>query len=133
LQSPSIGGKSQHKTTRITFEKIKGKTLKKIILDLNCAPTRPIHFDAFYTGISRVRRSCDMKIMPIPPGLTLQHMKKLKPEPKLIYWQHGFDDKSGKWSRVTADKFKLQNKVISFTITMTEQHLSYHNQCYLDN
>jgi hypothetical protein len=74
-----------------------------------------------------------MKIMPIPPGLTLQHMKKLKPEPKLIYWQHGFDDKSGKWSRVTADKFKLQNKVISFTITMTEQHLSYHNQCYLDN
>jgi ATP-dependent exoDNAse (exonuclease V) alpha subunit len=71
----------------ITYEKIQGKTMKKIILDLNSAPTRPIHYDAFYTGISRVRRSCDLKIIPIPPSLTLQHLKKLKPDKKLIYWQ----------------------------------------------
>ena len=93
----------------ITYEKIQGKTMKKIILDLNSAPTRPIHFDAFYTGISRVRRGCDLKIMPIPPGLTLQHLKKLKPDPKLIYWQKGFQEKTGIWSRRTAEQFTLHH------------------------
>jgi hypothetical protein len=83
--------------------------MKKIILDLNSAPTRPIHFDAFYTGISRVRRGCDLKFMPIPPGLTLQHLKKLKPDPKLIYWQKGFQEKTGIWSRRTAEQFTLHH------------------------
>ncbi len=91
----------------ITYEKIQGKTMKKIILDLNSAPTRPIHYDAFYTGISRVRRSCDLKIIPIPPSLTLQHLKKLKPDKKLIYWQKGIQEKTLRWSRTTAEKFKL--------------------------
>jgi hypothetical protein len=95
----------------ITYEKIQGKAMKKIILDFNSAPTRPIHFDAFYTGISRVRRSCDLKIMPISTGLTLQHSKKLKPDQKLIYWQKGFQEKTLRWNRTTAEKFKLITSV----------------------
>lgn len=54
----------------ITYEKVQGKTMKKLNLDLNQAPTRPLSFSAFYTGITRVRKHSDFIIIPVPPGLT---------------------------------------------------------------
>lgn len=87
-----------------TYEKVQGKTLDKIILDLNEPPTRPLQLPALYTGITRVRKGSDLKILPVSPGHTLQHLIKLKLDQKLTCWLHGFDPLTARWSR---DKAKL--------------------------
>ena len=96
----------------ITYEKVQGKTMKKIILDLNQAPSRPLSFSAFYTGITRVRKHCDLKILSVPPGLTLQHLKKLTPDPTLICWLNGFDKFTGHWRRTEPSDKSNQSRGI---------------------
>ena len=61
----------------ITYEKVQGKTMPKIILDLNTAPGRALRFSSVYTGLTRVRKGEDFKILPLPARGTLQHLKKI--------------------------------------------------------
>ena len=91
----------------VYIKKVQGKTMPKIILDLNTAPGRPMRFSSLYTSLTRVQKG-DLKILPICPGKSLQHFKKISADPKLIHWLRGFDKVTGKWSRSTSDAIKLE-------------------------
>jgi hypothetical protein len=49
----------------VTFHKVQGQTLDKVILDVNKRPFRPyVDLPGFYVAISRVKSSCNMRILP---------------------------------------------------------------------
>ena len=53
-------------TFSITYHKIHGQTVNKIILDLNSSPSKALDLPSVYVGgISRVRNSSDMRILPL--------------------------------------------------------------------
>ena len=75
----------------ITFHKIQGKTVPKIILDLNRRPGQrlgKLTFYGVYVGLSRVKYSADIRILPIQPNESLAHLKRLKPHEELTDWLH---------------------------------------------
>jgi hypothetical protein len=49
----------------ITYHKIQGQTISKLILDLNGCNTSVLSLQAFYVGLSRVRVGKDIRILPI--------------------------------------------------------------------
>ena len=88
----------------ITFHKVQGSTIKRIILDLNETPGRTVkHLDyqSAYVGVSRVRNGADMRLLPLQPGffanseLGLDHLKKLMPPRELVAFLKGYDPASG--------------------------------------
>ena len=48
----------------VTYHKIQGKTVNKLILDLNKNPMSSLSLQSLYVGISRVRRASDLRILP---------------------------------------------------------------------
>jgi len=75
----------------LTFHKVQGQTVDKIILDLNLRTARSmpnIDFHGLYVGISRVRRFSDMRILPAHTSKNFNHLYKLTPDPKLLDWLH---------------------------------------------
>ena len=48
----------------VTYHKIQGKTVPKLILDLNNNSQVPLQLQSLYVGISRVRCSKDLRILP---------------------------------------------------------------------
>ncbi len=82
----------------LTLHKIQGQTCKKLIVDLNHRPFRPqINFPGFYVAVSRVRRSEDLRIMPIQPGVpNLKFLTKLQPPALLITWLNAYNS-DGFW------------------------------------
>jgi ATP-dependent exoDNAse (exonuclease V) alpha subunit len=73
----------------VTYHKMQGQTVIKIILDLNKRPMSLgfLDFHAFYVGISRVKYSDNIRILPcydIENGF--KHLFKLKPDEKLHEW-----------------------------------------------
>lgn len=51
----------------VTYHKIQGQTLEKVILDLNSCNTTTLTLAALYVGLSRVRCGKDIRILPISP------------------------------------------------------------------
>ena len=82
----------------ITLHKIQGQTCQRLIVDLNHRPFMPqITFSGFYVAVSRVRRSEDLRIMPIQSSIGhLKYLLELQPPKQLVIWLNGFDD-SGSW------------------------------------
>ena len=97
----------------ITYHKVQGKTMSKIILDLNKRPFRPqITFTSFYVGVSRVRRGIDMRILPKQFGMNFKHLIKLQPDPNLSIWLAGFEDHTGLWNaQKSASLIPKKNKI----------------------
>ena len=71
----------------VTFHKIQGQTEDKIILDFNPVGKhgRIVDLATFYVGVSRVRRSKDIRILPMKPE-TIRKLKKLKFSKHIISW-----------------------------------------------
>jgi len=87
----------------ITFHKVQGRTLQKIILDLNKRPFNPpVTYTGFYVGVSRVKLSDNMRILPPQPGGDFSHLLNLHPSLELRAWLSGFAVDSGVWSAETA-------------------------------
>jgi hypothetical protein len=90
----------------LTFHKIQGKTVDKIILDLNKRPgTRhkmnSLDFFALYVGISRVRDPENMRILPPHNGAgDLNYIKRLKCDPRLRRWLRGYNRDKTHWELV---------------------------------
>ena len=69
----------------VTFHKIQGQTLDKIVLDLNGTGPPPMTLAALYVGISRVRRAADMRVLAIEPEVR-NRLLKLTFTPMLLMW-----------------------------------------------
>jgi hypothetical protein len=72
----------------LTFHKIQGQTVNRIILDLNNRPNQlgKLNFFGFYVGISRVKFGKNLRILPRQPYASFSHLKRLKPDPNLKEW-----------------------------------------------
>ena len=82
----------------VTFHKMQGKTVDKIILCLNKTPRSlgTLTCAGLYVGLTRVRRNADMRVFPPPPGQTLDHLCELKVDQALAEWRQRYD-KNGRW------------------------------------
>ena len=116
----------------MTLHKIQGQTCQKIILDLNKRPSQPhMNFSGLYVGLSRIRKSSDLRLMPLQAQSTgLQHLKTLAPNNDLLEWHTGFsvDTGHGKFwqaERVQANKKEKRKTTKRTTTSDTTQDKSY--------
>ena len=96
----------------VTFYKVQGKTINRVILDLAQRPgSHQISHPALYVGMSRVRRSLDLRLLPLDPN-SKQRLRDLRPNRDLQEWLSSFEhDKPGEpqiWSQNANDKFNRQ-------------------------
>jgi hypothetical protein len=77
----------------VTFHKMQGQTVKKIILDINCRPTSlgSLDFHAFYVGISRVKQGTNIRILPCQDNKKFKHLLHLYPDENLKPWLESFE------------------------------------------
>jgi hypothetical protein len=91
----------------ITFHKVQGKTLPRIILDLNNRPFKPqITFNMLLVGLSRVTSGQNFRILPLQPNASLEYLTNLKPDPLLSVWMAGFDT-NGIWHANLATEHQM--------------------------
>ena len=78
----------------ITLHKIQGQTCTRLIVDLNRRPFQPqITYTGFYVAVSRVRKSEDLRIMPIQPkDRNLNYLATLQPPSDLMEWLNSYDE-----------------------------------------
>jgi hypothetical protein len=83
----------------ITFHKVQGQTLDRIIIDLNDVPYRlKVDYHGLYVALSRVRRSAHVRLMPMQlDSLSLMHLTKLQPSHDLRVWLAGFGAGDSLW------------------------------------
>ena len=82
----------------LTFHKVQGKTVQRVILDLNLRPFNPhLSFTALLVAISRVRKSSDFRLLRAQPGQTFDHLLRLVPDKDLSLWLSGFRNNCGIW------------------------------------
>ena len=73
----------------VTFRKVQGRTMSKIILDLNHRPGKgmgQVTFEGFYVGMSRGRQSNDIRLLPFRGQKTLARLGGLQPPSALSAW-----------------------------------------------
>ena len=82
----------------ITFHKLQGKTISKVILDLRKRPgTRDgianVDFEGLYVGWTRVRRGQDIRVIPASDSAedAFDHLMQLGPSAHLLSWLKGYD------------------------------------------
>ena len=92
----------------VTFHKCQGKTMSKVILDLNKQEHRRsgITYSSLYVGLSRVRKGADVKLFPSLSKQRhhlggLEHLQSLKPNGDLKVWLQGHN-RAGEWSLALA-------------------------------
>jgi len=82
----------------ITFHKLQGKTIPKVILDLRKRPgsgagIMDVDFEGLYVGWTRVRKGADIRVIPSHNGAAdaFDHLMSLGPSAHLLCWLKGFD------------------------------------------
>ena len=73
----------------ITFHKVQGQTLPKVILDLNMRPKAlgNVDFHALYVGLTRIKHAYDIRILPPQnSNEAFKHLLKFKPSENLKNW-----------------------------------------------
>ena len=72
----------------ITYHKVQGQTMNKIILDLNKRPPslKQLDFHAFYVGMTRVELPTNIRILPCQDDSNFKHLLDLKPNKNLKSW-----------------------------------------------
>jgi hypothetical protein len=82
----------------LTFDKTQGKTLTKVILDVNHRPFQPeVRYCSLYVGVSRVCNSTNIRFLQAQPAQGFDHLKKLQPDPKIAHFLNGFDPITRLW------------------------------------
>ena len=84
----------------VTVHKIQGQTKEYLIIDLNERPApklQQIGFPSLYVLLSRVRKGCNLKIMPLHNPQSLDYLFSLKLPNYLLEWLAGFNTE-GNWS-----------------------------------
>ena len=93
----------------VTFYKVQGKTINRVILDLAQRPgSHQVSHPALYVGMSRIRRSQDLRLLPLDPN-SKQRLRNLRPSRDLLEWLSSFEyDKPSEppiWSQKANDTF----------------------------
>jgi hypothetical protein len=93
----------------ITYHKLQGKTVSKIVLDLRKKPgicINGVTFEGLYFGWTRVCKGADISVIPCGNCKTFYHPRKLRPCNNLIAWMKGFgqhtSDQIRGWSAESA-------------------------------
>ena len=82
----------------VTFHKVQGKTLNKVILELNKRPFQPsLTFNMLLVALSRVKSREGIRIVKLRTGNNLDYLKQLKRDSDLRIWLAGFDQ-NGIWN-----------------------------------
>jgi hypothetical protein len=97
----------------ITYHKLQGKTVSKIILDLRKRPGSRagicnVEFEGMYVGWTRVRKGADIRVIPCGDGENFDHLRKLGPSNNLIAWTSGFGSSDSGWIRGWSRDLALQ-------------------------
>ena len=101
----------------LTFHKVQGQTLDRVIVDLNDRPFRPaVDFFSLYVAISRVRRGCDIRVLPLQPGqLRRIRLLSLQPPEELRLWLSCFNE-SGEWCAPQARTVQPEPRAAQVTV-----------------
>jgi hypothetical protein len=84
----------------VTFHKLQGMTLLRLLLDLSHPVYMPFHsFELLSVAASRVRQGAHVRV--IAPGWG--HISDLKVNPATVAWRAGFDDAGGFWNKQRAE------------------------------
>jgi hypothetical protein len=84
----------------VTFHKLQGMTLIRLLLDLSYPVYMPYHsFELISVAASRVRQGAHVRV--IAPGWG--HISELKVNPATVAWRAGFDDAGGFWNKQRAE------------------------------
>jgi hypothetical protein len=73
-----------------TMEKGQSKTLESVIIDLNLWPGMHLSFEKFNVALTRVKTRNDVRLMPTLPGQNMDHLFRLRPDPRMLVWRAGF-------------------------------------------
>ena len=95
----------------ITFQKVQGKTVPKIILDLNHRKFKPpIDLPGLYVGLTRVKHGKNIRLVPPQPGSSLDYLKGFKRSRLLAGWFAGFQP-NGTWNASVAGAALMDMKM----------------------
>jgi hypothetical protein len=84
----------------VTFHKLQGMTLARLLLDLSYPVYMPFHtFELLNVAASRVRQGAHVRVL--APGFG--HIADLKVNPATVAWRAGFDDAGGFWNKQRAE------------------------------
>lgn len=99
----------------ITYHKIQGATLDRIILLIHKYPSRMnlIQLPHLYVGLSRVRNSANIKILPIGSKTDLNYIDKLQYKPVLRKWNKCYDE-NGMWNPKVLSNIILNKRKTAF-------------------
>jgi len=85
----------------ITYHKLQGKTLPKLILDINyySGLLLSLNFHMFYVGSTRVRSCKDMRFLPVLDNKNLNHLiaPKFRVGENLVSWLSRYNKITGKY------------------------------------
>ena len=89
----------------VTYHKIQGKTVTKLILDLNNNSQVPLQLQSLYVGISRVRCSKDLRILPplSSSSANMVHLTRLHHREDFMQWLTSYSNRT---FQVTQEKSK---------------------------
>ena len=85
----------------VTFHKLQGMTLSRLLLDLSYPVYQPFHtFELVSVAASRVRQGAHVRVL--APGFG--HIADLKVNPATVAWRAGFSDTGGFWNKQRAEE-----------------------------
>ena len=76
----------------VTFHKMQGKTVSKLILDLNHNSQVPLTLQSLYVGISRVRHAKDLRVIPALSPSGWSHLQRLHQNDAYLQWCNSYQD-----------------------------------------
>ena len=76
----------------VTFHKMQGKTVSKLILDLNHNSQVPLPLQSLYVGISRVRHAKDLRVIPALSPSGWSHLQRLHQNDAYLQWFNSYQD-----------------------------------------
>jgi hypothetical protein len=81
----------------VTYHKVQGRTVDKIVLDLGDNPRAPLTFHHLWVGMTRVRQQADLRRLPFrDPIRDAARLKALRVRPQTLAFLQGIDS-SGQW------------------------------------
>ena len=104
LRQVKVKAHSVEMAFAVTVHKMQGQTKELLIIDLNHRPSptlQQIIFQGLYVALSRVKKSSNIRIMPLHNPDSLEYLYSLNLPPFLNEWLSGFDC-NGIWSAAEA-------------------------------
>ena len=84
----------------LTFHKVQGKTLPKVILELAERPCKTgkgnLDFHGLLVALSRVKNTNDLRIIDAPDD-QFDYLRRIRAPQSLLLWLEGFHDSTGLW------------------------------------